>query len=92
MSSTTAIFHMRDVNVGDSLVPWGDEIPSCVVTKKDERAKEIEVEFLRDDAATQRRKGERDVFPWDSKRSRGYNKVKVVVEEYEIGDDVRRTS
>lgn len=65
----TMIFHMCDLKVGDRLERSGEDFTCGTVVNVDAERKEIAVEY--DD-------GGFDTFPWDSKRSKGYNKVKAV--------------
>jgi hypothetical protein len=73
--SEVMIYHMRDLAVGDGVSRFGDfdDVKIAVVTRVDAAAKEVTMRML---------DGSGDVtYPWDSKRSKGYNKVKAVRNE-----------
>jgi hypothetical protein len=69
--SEIVVIHMRDAIVGDRGQAFGvfDESTQYEVAAVDQAAKEITARG--DDGLVTK-------YPWDSKRSRGYNKIKVL--------------
>jgi hypothetical protein len=79
--SEVYIIHMRDARVGDTVIKFNSrDVKAGQVVKVDAAAKELTIR--RFDAKVD------EVFPWDSKRSRGYTKIKVMLD----GDDDRAWS
>lgn len=66
MDDGTVITHMRDLAVGDRLCWFGGDAPRSTVTAVRHDAKEVDVHWD---------EGLDETFPWDWKRSKGYNKV-----------------
>jgi hypothetical protein len=77
------ICHMSSLAVGDRLTHFnGDNVPRSTVTAVRKDAKEVDVVWD---------EGLRETFPWDAKRSKGYNKVKRLRRQGEVLDWERGT-